>query len=184
MYVGNVSWRIEHNGTHWYPSECSILTQWNFPKRLSLSPMAGQPAPLLFLAIIAAAKHFCFHWPGFSLPENETSPARIPRIPEPLSSVCDSNLSIHSIKTNWFYIQLLLVLFSFAHLVLYLGFLDFPFSSLQWQLSFLMHPVNPANGLNLNAVCPVCSFLALDLCKAGKSLTLLLSSYFTLNKMF
>lgn len=181
--MGNVSWRIEHNGTH--PSECSILTQWISPKRLPLSPVAGQPAPLLFPAIIAAAKHFCFHWPGFSLPENKTSPARIPRIPEPLFSICDSNLSIHSIKTNWFYIQLLLVLFSFAHLVLYLGFLDVPFSSLQWQLSFLTHPVNPANGLNLmNAVCPVHSFLALDLCKAGKFLTLLLSPYFTLNRMF
>lgn len=128
--------------------------------------------------------HFCFHWPDFSLPENETGPVRIPRIPEPLPSICGSNLSIHSIKTNWFYIQLLLVLFSFAHLVLYLGFLDFPFSFLKWRLSFLMHPVNPTSGLNLNAVCPAYSFLALDLCKAGTLLTLLLSPYFTLNRMF
>lgn len=177
--------RFMKERTQWYP----LVSIWmqhldpvELPKRLPLSLLSGQPAPLIPNHYRCC--HFCFHWPGFSLPENETGPARIPRIPEPLSSICGSNLSIHSIKTSWFYLQLLLVLFSFAHLVLYLGFPDFPFSSLQWWLSFLMHPVNPTNGLNLNAVCPVYSFLALDLCKAGTFLTLLLSPYFTLNRMF
>lgn len=81
--------------TQWYP----LVSIWmqhldpvELPKRLPLSLLSGQPAP--FIPNHYRCCHFCFHWPGFSLPENETGPARIPRIPEPLSSICGSNLSI------------------------------------------------------------------------------------------
>lgn len=104
--------RFMKERTQWYPL-VSIWMQHLDPVELSL--LSGQPAPLIPNHYRCC--HFCLHWPGFSLPENETGPARIPRMPEPLSSICGSNLvytpskPIDSIFSCFLYYFLLLIWF-------------------------------------------------------------------------